>query len=137
MLEVLVALQHFYFDVLQYEITYDAPNGDAVTIINYGVLEKILVFELDDDPFWRDLRTKTILLALISPFKTNGVDAALQTVFYKPSESPAALVTDLRNIKACIGRVESRGKWGLIDRDSQLVQPSFAVGEQDESEDDV
>jgi hypothetical protein len=100
-----------------------------VTTINYGVLDKILVCELDDDPFWRDLQSKTLLLALISPFKTNGVDAALQTVFYKSSESLATLVTDLRNIKACVGRVESRGKWGLIDRDIQLVQPSFAAGD--------
>ena len=68
MLEVLVTPQHSYFDVLQYEVTYDAPSGDAVTIINYSVLEKILVCELDDDPFWRDLHTKTILLALISRF---------------------------------------------------------------------
>jgi hypothetical protein len=97
-------------------------------------LEKILVCELDGNPMWQHLRNTTLLLALIAPFKTNAVDAALQTTFYKPSESPASIVTDIRTIISCIGRVEMRGKWGLIDRDIKHVRPTFAVGEIDESD---
>ena len=118
---------------MQYEITYDQPHG-AMTTIHYGVLEKIIVCELDDHSMWQQLRNKTLLLTLITPFKTDGSDAALLTTFYKPSESPVPIVTDLRNIISCVGRVETRGKWGLIDRDINLVRPSFSTGEADESD---
>ena len=117
----------------QYEITYDDAQ-DTATVIYYGVLEKILVCELDEDPLWKHLRRKTLLLALVTPFKTNGVNAALKTTFYRPSESLASIVTDLRNIVSCIGRVQTCRKWGIIDRDIRLVQPSFAEGEIDESD---
>ena len=118
---------------MQYEIIYEAPDG-AVTTINYGILEKIIVCELDNDITWNQLRNKTLLLALITPFKTNGADAALHTTFYKPSESLTSIVTDVRNIVSCVGCVETRCKWGLIDQDLNLVWPSFAVGEVDESD---
>jgi hypothetical protein len=83
------------------------------------------------------LCNKTLVLALISPFKTDGADAARQAVFYNPRESLASLVTDIRNVRSCVGRVESRGKYGLIDRDLNLVRPTFATGERDESESDA
>lgn len=118
---------------MQYEITYDVPQG-PITTIHYGILEKIVVCELDDNPMWRELRNKTLLLALITPFKTDGVDAALRTTFYKPSESPVSIVTDIHNIISSVGRVEMRGKCGLIDRDVKQVRPTFAVGEIDESD---
>jgi hypothetical protein len=117
----------------QYEIAFDGAQG-TVTVVYYGVLEKIFVCALDNDPFWRHLRCKTLLLALIQPFKTNGIDAATRTVLYKPSKSPASVVTDLRNVISCIGRVETRHKWGIVDRDIRLVRPTFAEGEVDESE---
>jgi len=112
---------------------YEGPDG-TVTTINYGTLEKIIVCELDNDITWNQLRNKTLLLALIIPFKTNGADAAIHTTFFKPSESLSSIVTDVRNVISCVGCVETRRKWGLIDRDLNLVRPSFAVGEVDESD---
>jgi len=97
-------------------------------------LEKIVVCELDDNRMWRELRNQTLLLALITPFKTDGGDAALRTTFYKPSESPVSIVTDIRNIISSVGRVEMQGKCGLIDRAVKQVRPTFAVGEIDESD---
>ena len=58
----------------------------------------------------------------------------MQTVLYKPSETLASVVTDLRNIVSSIGRVETRGRWGIVDRDIRVVRPTFAKGEVDESE---
>ena len=61
------------------------------------------------------------MLALISPFKMNGANATLQTIHYKPRESLVPIITELRNIVLCIGWVESRGQWGIIDWDIQFV----------------
>ena len=118
---------------MQYEIIYKGPDG-TVTTINYGILEKIIVCELDNDITWNQLRNKTLLLALITPFKTNGADAAIHTTFFKPSESLSPIVTDVRNIISCVGSVQTHRQWGLIDWDLNLVQPSFAVGEVYESD---
>ena len=119
---------------LQYDIVFDGPHNEAIIQINYGILNKILVLELDSDPFWGPLTGKTLVLALISPFKTNGANATLRTIHYKPRESPVPIITDLCNIISCIGQVESRGQWGIIDWDIQLVRPTFAEEEVDGSD---
>ena len=106
----------------------------VVTTIHYGVLEKILVCTLGPEDMWGSLRWKTLLLALITPFKTNGKDAALHTIYYK--DCGTSIITDLRNIKSSIGRVETRKRWGLIDRDIEHIRPAFQVADTGEESDE-
>ena len=40
---------------LQYDIVFDGPHNEAIIQINYSILNKILVLELDSDPFWGPL----------------------------------------------------------------------------------
>jgi len=41
----------------------------------------------------------------------------------------AQIVTDLANIRGVVGRIESRGTWGIVDRNVQLVRATFAENE--------
>jgi hypothetical protein len=93
--------------------------------INYGVLEKILVRSLGDENIWGDLRGKTHLLAVITPWRTDGQDAALETVFFK--HTLATIVTDLRNVCAVVSRVVIRGEWGIIDRNIGIAHATFTL----------
>jgi hypothetical protein len=109
--------------VTQYEIVYEDTCNGHMTTINYGILEKILVCSLGQDEFWRGLEGRDLILAAITPFKTNGHDAAVETVFY--NACAPMVVTDLRNIKSVIGRVKTRKSWGLIDRSLVLAHAKF------------
>jgi hypothetical protein len=80
---------------------------------------------LGGENVWDELHDATQLLAVITPWRTNGEDAAVETVFFKHTLAP--IVTDLRNIRGVVGRVESRGQWGIIDRNTAgLIHPTFA-----------
>lgn len=111
----------------QYEITFGHEGEEEAITINYGALEKILVCNLGEERIWDHLRGTTQILAIITPWRTNGKDAALETVFFKHTLVP--VVTDLRNICAAVGRVESRGKWGIVDRNNGMVHAVFAPDE--------
>ncbi|EGO29050.1 hypothetical protein SERLADRAFT_433063 [Serpula lacrymans var. lacrymans S7.9] len=78
---------------------------------------------LGNDDFWKDLSGRGLLLAVITPCKTEGKDAALKVAVY--GGLAAAIATDIRNIKAVVGRVKTRGKWGIIDRTSGLASVAF------------
>ena len=84
-----------------------------MTTINYGVLDYIFAYALCQDAIWGTSRGKTLLLAMIEPFRTNGEDAATQVLHYTKCMTP--IVTDVRNIKSTVGRVETRKQWGIID----------------------
>ncbi|KAG6369827.1 hypothetical protein JVT61DRAFT_13450 [Boletus reticuloceps] len=43
--------------------------------------------------------------------------------------SRADFVTDVRSIRAVVGLVETRGKWGIIDRIQEGVMANFAEEE--------
>jgi hypothetical protein len=72
---------------------------------NYGVVEKFLVCTLDEKDIWGLLCNTTQLLMVITPFKTDGEDAATTLTFYK--DTSASIVTDIQNIKRLVGHVES------------------------------
>ncbi|KAG8220364.1 hypothetical protein J3R82DRAFT_3310, partial [Butyriboletus roseoflavus] len=72
-------------------------------------LEQLLVCELGMENLWRDLRGSMLLLALVTPVKTNGEDAGLVSMHF--TDFFAAIVTDLCNIKATIGRVKTHNQW--------------------------
>ncbi|KAF8124537.1 hypothetical protein EV363DRAFT_1125229, partial [Boletus edulis] len=84
------------------------------TVVQYGRLEKILDFQTGSQNIWRELKATHQLLALITPCKTDGKDASKQIVAYEVTRE--AVLTDVRNIKAVVGRVKSRGKWIIVDR---------------------
>lgn len=95
-------------------------------------MEDILVCSLPDTNFWgSELRGTTRLLALITPCVTGGKDAGLELTLYH--RTTTAIITDLRVISAVVGRVETCGKWGIIDRSGEDIQAEF-FGSVDESE---
>ncbi|KAG2340055.1 hypothetical protein BDR05DRAFT_856809, partial [Suillus weaverae] len=100
---------------IQYEVSYsDAGGSQPVDVISYGQLDKILVCELGNHKIYRFLCNTTLILALITPCKTDGTDALISLVGYK--ESVAPVVTDVQNIKAVVGQVQTQGKIFIIDR---------------------
>jgi hypothetical protein len=58
---------------------------------------------------------------------TNGKDATSELTTY--SKTTASIITDLQTICAVVGRVESRKKWGIIDRGEGLVNTAFVEPE--------
>jgi len=109
----------------QYEIVYEVRDGNSVTTINYGVVEKFLACPLGAENLWGMLRNSTQLLAVITPCKTDGQDASLSVTHY--NSTTASVITDVRNIKRLVGRVFTRGRWGLIDRSMGSAQGTFAA----------
>ncbi|KAF8138858.1 hypothetical protein EV363DRAFT_1155114 [Boletus edulis] len=110
---------------VRFEVTFDQDSNNAVTVIQYGRLEKILEFETGSQNTWRGLKNTYQLLALISPCKTSGKDALHQVVEYKDMKE--SIITDIRNIKAVVGRVKSRGRWIIVDRSMETVLQAWGV----------
>jgi len=101
--------------VLQFEVIYALTDkSQPINTIGYGQLDKILVCEVDHNNVYKDLRAKTLILALITPCKTDGNDASESIVGYK--EFAAPVIMDIRSIKAVVGRVQTRGEIFIIDR---------------------
>jgi hypothetical protein len=83
-----------------------------------------LELELGIEPIWGGLRGTTQLLAEITPWRTEGEDAALCTVSFERELAP--IITDLSNVRGVVGRVESRGQSGIVDRNMRMVRATFA-----------
>ncbi|KAK6984562.1 hypothetical protein R3P38DRAFT_2575789 [Favolaschia claudopus] len=91
----------------------------------YGEIQEILVCELPDRRAFGDLAGKTRLLAVIQPCSTAGRDACNEVVCYTQKTQP--IVQDIRTIVAVVGRVPTRGEWGIVDRSGGLLHPSFVT----------
>ncbi|KAG1729425.1 hypothetical protein EDD22DRAFT_788859 [Suillus occidentalis] len=106
-------------------IRVNRVNGtlQVIQLVQYGRLEKILVCPLSNNTQWLGLAGKTLLLALIKPCQTGGRDATKEETRY--SRNLASIITDLRNVKGVVGRVESRGEWTIIDRRNSFAKPAF------------
>jgi len=87
-----------------------------INTIGYGQLDKILVCAVDHNNVYRDLRAKTLILALITPCKTDGNDAPNLLPDTKSLNFAAPVIMDIRCIKAVVGRVQTRGEIFIIDR---------------------
>lgn len=94
-----------------------------VSELFYGQLNDIVVCEIPDTSFWGDMRGTIRLLALITPCKTGGNDAAKVVVEY--TKTSTQIVTDLQTICAVVGRVKTRNRWGIIDRTDGLASTKF------------
>lgn len=105
--------------------------------IFYGRLDRILACQLDDNnPIWSKFQDTFFLLAVITPCSTRGQDAAQCYTTY--SNTTVQIVTDLQAVQCVVGRVKSRGSWGIIDRSGNSVRTEFiSTGDRDENEDEV
>ncbi|KIK91865.1 hypothetical protein PAXRUDRAFT_830475, partial [Paxillus rubicundulus Ve08.2h10] len=113
---------------VRYEVTYHGEKGQAITAIRYGQLEKILVCELGTQALWRDMKASTQILAVIRPCRTTGEAASQKLVEFRNFHEP--IVTDLRSIKSVVGRVKTRGRWGIVDRSDGSARAVFqALGD--------
>ncbi|KAF8128237.1 hypothetical protein EV363DRAFT_1585187 [Boletus edulis] len=120
---------------IRYEIQYDVGGAnDPLLAIQYGQLERILVCQLGDEGVWRHYSHSTHILALIIPVKTEGQDASTTTTYF--SKFLAPIITDIRNVKAVVGRVETRNRWGIVDRSVGLAKTTFVPDELDQHDDD-
>ncbi|KAF9231529.1 hypothetical protein BU15DRAFT_55996, partial [Melanogaster broomeanus] len=113
-----------------------AEHSNTILLVNYGRLEKILVCSLPDSRLWRNFAGKTVTVALVTPCQTHSKDATRELTTY--SRTLATIATDLRNIKAVVGRCKTRGDWVIVDRSGAYVQPLFEEvdsGDEDEEVD--
>ncbi|KAJ7450205.1 hypothetical protein FB451DRAFT_1146475 [Mycena latifolia] len=110
------------------QVPHDPEENTWVSEIFYGRIEEILVCNLPKEEFWGSLSDTTRLLAVITPCKTLGKDAAKKITAYKDMTKP--IVTDLRTISAVVGRVETRGRWAITDRTGGLVKPMFIADDE-------
>ncbi|KAF5347459.1 hypothetical protein D9757_013823 [Collybiopsis confluens] len=92
--------------------------------IFYGQLMRILICKIPDTSFWgADLRGRTKIIAIIAPCNTKGKDATQEVVEY--TKLTAMIATDLQTISAVIGKVATRGRYGLIDRSEASMKTAF------------
>lgn len=111
--------------LLQYEVVY-GTRTNFTTSVNYGDLEKIIIITIPFDEFFGCLSDQTLALALITPWNTNGSVASKENVYMTARKTPA--VTDIWSLKATVGLVETRKKWGVIDRIPNKGTEAFTVG---------
>lgn len=90
----------------------------------YGDLEKIIALAVPTVPFFGALGGKSIILALVKPWDTDGKVASEETVFFK--DRRARIIMDIRSLKAVVGLVKTRGRWGIIDRVPGAATTTFA-----------
>ncbi|KAI0815037.1 hypothetical protein BC629DRAFT_1468868 [Irpex lacteus] len=121
---------------VRYEVAVGRDNRREVY---YGRLEKILELDLtiDGDEFWNSFTTKHFLLALITPCKTDNRDGAEEIISFEvvPGRDTQVIV-DLQTIASKIGRIATRGRWGIIDRSSGAARAAFFEEVEDDSESD-
>ncbi|KAF5346553.1 hypothetical protein D9757_014185 [Collybiopsis confluens] len=92
--------------------------------IFYGQLMRILICKIPDTSFWgADLRGRTKIIAIIAPCNTKGKDATQEVVEY--TKLTAMIATDLQTISAVIGKVATRGRYGLVDRSEASMKTAF------------
>lgn len=94
-------------ETMQFETVFETRSEGSVSRqTGYGDLEKILAFSVPAVPFFGTLRGKTVLLALVRPWNTDGKDASQEDVFFKSRN--AKIVMDIRSLIAVVGLVETR-----------------------------
>ncbi|KAH7917964.1 hypothetical protein BV22DRAFT_1187293 [Leucogyrophana mollusca] len=112
---------------IRYELVFNTNDGRAIQEVKYGDLEKILIYQLPTDPFFNNLSGQLQILALVTPWNTEGADATKEPAFRRSKYAP--IITDLRNVKAVVGLVETRGRWGIIDRGTGVAATVFIEDE--------
>ncbi|KAG1781258.1 hypothetical protein EV702DRAFT_963116, partial [Suillus placidus] len=109
---------------VRYKIQYNDTGNHVTNVIGYGRLEKIILCHLDSKAIWGTHQNSLHILAVIAPCDTHGHDASQILVEYK--KFLPIIVSDVRNIKAAVGRVNTRRRWGIIDHTMNAACASFA-----------
>jgi len=60
---------------------------------------------------------------MITPCSTGGQNAIQDYTIY--SDTTTQIITDLRAVQYVVGRVKSRGSWGIIDRSGNFARTEF------------
>lgn len=66
---------------------------------------------------------KTVLLAVITPCSTGGLDATKTVTTYKKQTTD--IVTDLRAVECIVGVAHTREEGGIIDRSGSFQRTEF------------
>lgn len=125
----------YTYHLEQYEIQIK-KSGTWVAQTCYGQLTEILVCKIPNNNhnLWGKLTGSLRLLAVITPYRTGGKDAALEIV--QQFQPMAPIVADIQSVMAVVGRVQTRDRWYLIDRTGGMVRPEFIPGDEEEEEDE-
>jgi hypothetical protein len=111
---------------VQYEVEVEDGEGEVSREIFYGKLELILECDIPDKKIWgKYLWGTMILLAVITPCITIGKDAAKESRLTTYQHTTTQIVTDLRAISAVVGRVQTRNRWGIVDRSQDSSRTEF------------
>ena len=94
---------------------------------------------IPEDVFFGGLNGKTLALALITPWNTDGKVASEETVFM--TSRKASVITDIRSVQAIVGLVETRKRWGVIERmlggaATSFVDADIKQGSESDSDDE-
>lgn len=93
--------------------------------VQYGRIERILECNLPNSVvLWGALTGARLLLAVITPCLTRGQDAADTVVSYR-LQHKGLVVVDLNAVESLVGRVATRGAWGIIDQSSKAARTVF------------
>lgn len=95
-------------------MTFENREHSLIRVTGYGDLNKIFVLTLASDAFFTSLSSKMLILALITPWNTEGKDATLENTYLLSRRAP--IVTDVRSLKAIVGLVPIGKRWGIVDR---------------------
>ncbi|KAH9481215.1 hypothetical protein JR316_0005736 [Psilocybe cubensis] len=120
-------------------VTKDRNNNviDENAEICYGRLELILEFNVPGDDFWGLWKRSLRLLAVVTPYRTNGKNAATTLTVFRESDKRATIALDLQSITNAIGRIyrEQKG-WAIVDRSDEYSRTIFVHGGDPEEPDD-
>ncbi|KAJ6516973.1 hypothetical protein DFH09DRAFT_940656, partial [Mycena vulgaris] len=110
------------------------PQNKLVWVqqVCYGRLDQILVYQLPTGKLWGAFSGQTRLLAVLTPCSTTGRDATQEIVSY--IQTNTQLVTDLQSVSAVVGRIQTRGKWVIVDRTGGLIKLEFVPAAEMEGE---
>ncbi|KIK95759.1 hypothetical protein PAXRUDRAFT_776112, partial [Paxillus rubicundulus Ve08.2h10] len=75
------------------------------------------------DTFFANLSGKSLTLALITPWNTDGKLESKENMYMTTHK--ASIVTDICSLKAVVGLVETYKKWGVINWVPATVMTSF------------
>ena len=64
-------------------MVFETRTGSVLVRTGYGDLEEIITLAVPAGPFFGVLGGKTIILALVKPWDTNGKVASEENVFFK------------------------------------------------------
>lgn len=71
------------------------------------------------------LSGKTLALALVTPWNTKGPGKSVADEDVYMTSRKAKVVTEVRSLQAVVGLVETRKRWGIIDRAPGTVETQF------------